>query len=309
MPDEVLVPETTISEAPVAPVVPIAPVVPVAPVAPVALTPSNFMDFVPEEYRANPALKDFLSQENPAEALLSQIVNLSDLVQNNPDTIPGAEATPEQWQKWLEAHQPQDISVYGQLKPQLPAEQAHLQEFLDAGYSPKFTEKIATAAKQAAIHPKQFQVLLNAFNEVQLEAAREFHQTTAKNEQDLNTNFDTVMNNTFGAKKMEAIDIGRGVIKQVLPAELMPHVEALSNEGLAVVAALAYNMHKKYGLEDSIKPGTSTAMPTDEIGLKNMIQEAMADPAASDPWLPTHSSVNAKIQGLVAQLANVRKGR
>lgn len=275
--------------------------------------PSAFAQSIPSEYQNEPYIQNLLKSDSPETELWKQFAGLQKAIGTRPGGMPADDAPDEDWQKWTSAVQPQDISVYGDIKPTLAEGQEHLKDMIDASYSPEFTTEILEAARSAGIAPKQFQQMASKFNAMQIKAAESFAQQAQQQSAELDVKFDQMLTKEFGQDKSKVLEVGTKFIKEHLSSELQQSLMTKSNEELVAVAAAIYKAHKVYGKEDSIPSAGQGAgyVANDVISLKAEIQKAMTDNdgAFSNQMSNHHAQQVHRVNTLSAQLAKLTKPR
>lgn len=287
--------EATLSPSPVA-----APEVPAQVHSPSPTAAYSFMDHVPEEYRNNEYVTRAAKESNPVGELIKHMSTLSQTLATTP-SIPKADATPEEKANWARMVAPTEATAYEGLKPVLPEGEASeaLTQLVDSTFTPELLGDITTAAMEVGIAPWQLKNVMDKVNANQLGVIKSVlqQQETERIEQD--KNFDEVMAKSFGKDQPKVLELGKQFLRENVPAHLQPHLASLSNEGLAVVAAIAYQAHKKYGGEDTIPLGGTASLATDKAGMDKLIAEAMSDKAYTNPMLAEHDAARAKVKGLL----------
>lgn len=273
---------------------------------PIVSTSTSFIDTVPEEYRSREYTTSISQAENPQDALWKHLDGLETAMATRPGGIPADDAPDEAWAAWAQLIAPSDISAYGDLKPVLSEEQAHLKEVIDASYQPELLSKVLEAARSEGVLPRQFKSIINVFNNAQLEMANNFLQEQERQVAQLNHDFDKQFAIEFGNDKDKVIAEGKNFLKDNVSANMKQHVDALSNEALMLVAGLAYNAKQKYGREDTIPQGGSASnLANDEITLKAEIQKAMCDPDYENPLSPRHQQAFDNVRNLSERLSKI----
>lgn len=280
--------------------------------APVVASQSDsFIAGVPEEYRNESFVHDISRAEDPTKDLWTKFAGMQSALQQQPGGMPALDASPEAWAKWSEAVAPKDISVYGDIKPIIPEEKSYLNELLDPVYTPEVATTVLDAARKLGVQPYQMKGLLDTFNGLQVGAAEQYHQAQEQAKQEYNQQFDDFCAKQFGKDREKIVGEGFNFIAANVSQDLATHVNNLPNEALATVAALAYNLKQKYGVEDKL-PGTGsmyTGGGGDTTSLKAAIGEKMSSPSYSNAFDAQHNQTVAEVKQLSAQLARLTQPR
>lgn len=280
--------------------------------APVVASQSDsFIAGVPEEYRNESFVHDISRAEDPTKDLWTKFAGMQSALQQQPGGMPALDAPSEAWAKWSEAVAPKDISVYGDIKPSIPEEKSYLNELLDPVYTPEVATTVLDAARKLGVQPYQMKGLLDTFNGLQVGAAEQYHQAQEQAKQEYNQQFDDFCAKQFGKDREKIVGEGFNFIAANVSQDLATHVNNLPNEALATVAALAYNLKQKYGVEDKL-PGTGsmyTGGGGDTTSLKAAIGEKMSSPAYSNAFDAQHNRTVEEVKQLSAQLARLTQPR
>lgn len=284
-----------------------------APIAPVqSSTSSNdFLSFVPEQFHNESFVQDLLRTEDPRQELWTKFSGMQAALQTQPGGMPSIDAAPEDWKKWTETVAPKDIGVYGDLKPTVAEDKAYLKDLLDPVYTPEVTTTILDAARQLGIQPFQMRGLVDTFNNMQVQAADNFHASQQQAKQEMDSQFDNFCEKQFGKDREKIVGEGFNFIAQHVSQDLVQHVNGLPNEALATVAALAYNLKQKYGVEDKLPQADSmyTGGGGDIVSLKSAIGEKMNSDSYRNAFDSRHNQTVAEVKQLSAQLARLTQPR
>lgn len=271
--------------------------------------PSAFVQGIPSEYHNEPYVQNLLQSENPEQELWKQFATLHQAVGTRPGGMPADDATAEDWQKWVSAVQPESISVYGDIKPTLGESQGHLQELIDASYTPTFSNTILEAVRANGIAPNQFKPVMEIFNNMQIEAAESFALQAQQQTQQMDLELDAAFTKEFGPDKTKVLDITKKFAQEHLSPEIQKGILARPNDELVALSAAIYKAHKVYGKEDSIpRVGSGSGyVANDEISLKAEISKAMAEHenAYSNTMSNQHQAQVHKVRQLSEQLSKL----
>jgi len=274
-----------------------------APTAPI----NDFMSFVPEEYHSNESVIEISRAEDPHKELWTKFNGMQESLKSQPAGMPSQDSPKEDWERWSTAVAPKDISAYGNIKPTLPEDKAHLQQFMDPVYDKQVVDQVLDTARQLGIQPYQMQGLMNKFNELQLGAADTFFNQNKEQMDNYNKEFDAICSQKFGSNRDRIVREGFDFLAKTDP-EMAKRANNLPNEQLADLAALAYSMKQKYGREDSISSVGSTSQPGsghDSNSLKAAISEKMNEEAYKNTFHPGHHQAVKEMRALSEQLGRL----
>jgi hypothetical protein len=271
----------------------------------------SFLSSVPEEYRNADYVTDIARAEDPTKDLWTKFSGMHSALKQQPGGMPSIEASTEEWAKWSEAVAPKDVSAYGDLKPQLGDTQADIKELLDPVYSPEVMQTVMENARQLGIQPHQLKGLVDTFNQLQVGAAEQYIQDQQQVKAENDKQFDDFCAKQFGRDRDKIVNEGFTFITQNVTPDLAARVNGLPNEALATVAALAYNLKQKYGVEDKL-PGANSMYSGgggDIVSLKAEIGEKMNSPEHRNAFDPKHDQVVREVRELSTQLARLTQPR
>lgn len=269
---------------------------------------SSILESIPEELKDKPYIQNLLKHESPQTEIWKQFAGIQEVLGRRPGGMPADDASDEDWNKWVTAIQPKDTSVYGDVKPAIPEDKQHLKEMIDASYDNDTVSKMLETFRENGVPKRAVANIMKAYNELQLAAAEKFHSQTKQEYDSLNKNFDEVFTQHFGNEKDKVLNVGQKFLKDNVPDNLKPHIDSLSNEALAVIAGLAYNIHNKYGKEDSLPNNSNSGgVGNDVISLKAKMNELMSDAAYANPMSPKHESLVQQVRELGSRLGKLTK--
>lgn len=252
---------------------------------------------IPEEYAGKGWAEKIKSQDD----LFKQIDNLDSLVGKR--QIPGEGATDQEWDEFFgKIGKPESFDKYQLTDPELPEGFA-----LPEDFKPK-AQKIM---HEAGLTQKQADVLYQKFLQEEIGAASQNKEAIAQRQQDLDKQFDEVTTDLFGDRFEEVSARSQNLIKENVPAELIPHLQSLSDsdpKALAAVIALTdklatqmADIKKKYGAEDALNSGGQAASFNKDEVLKKLT-EAKIKAQKSDPFSPDRKSAENEIEEYRKQL-------
>ena len=268
----------------------------------------SFLSSIPSQYKDAEFVKDFATAENPTEALWGKFAGMHEALKAQPMGLPQEGAAPEEFTKWAQTIAPKDISAYGNLKPEITQE--NLKPILEQTYSSEFLTPMMNAARELGLQPFQLKGLMDVFHSNTVKAAEGHLAAQAQQKESLDKEFDALCTKQFGNEKEKVLKEGSDFLSRNVGKEWAPHVEALSNEGLAVVAQLAYNLKQKYGVEDKM-PGANPIVTgissVDEI--RSKMSDLSRDAAFSNMMDPKHQIIQNQYRDLAAKLSKLQPVR
>jgi hypothetical protein len=281
-----------------------------------------FLSSIPESYRSSDYATDILRSENPSEALWSKFHGMHESLKTQPTGMPSIDAPAEEWSKWTTQVAPKDTTVYGDVKPILSEDKAHLKEVMEQLYSPDLLNPVMEAARVAGVQPYQFKAIVDAFNNNQIGQAEAYLQSAeqaklskenadleAKNK--LDADFDNYCTQKFGNTRQTVVGSGFEFLAKHVDPVLADSIKNLPNDALAAVAMFAHNVKTKYEKEDRLPnaDGGVGFTGNGEKELKSTINDVMSSEAYSNPFHAGHDEAQAKIKNLSSQLARITQPR
>jgi len=251
---------------------------------------------LPPEYRDKPYFKgkDFVS-------IVKDFDNAQKLIGSRPAGIPAENATPEEFEKFFSLLKPKDLAQY--VLPET--------EFSKAGKrTPEYEKTVKEALSQAGIHPKQAEKLMSWY-ENQIAVGEKMRAEKAEAEKvSRETQFEALLDKTFGAEKQKTLDRVKGIMSEQAPAEhkeaISKALDGMSNEQLFAMTVVIDNIYKNYIAEDN-PPGGGAPAGGDPASLQREAEETMKSAAYRDFRDPGHEQARAKVQQLFTRIAGLRK--
>lgn len=272
---------------------------------------NEFLSSVPEQYHQESFVQDLVRSEDPTTELWTKFAGMHSALQTQPGGMPAIDAAPEEWAKWSEIVAPKDVSLYGSLKPEIGEDKSYLKELLDPVYTPEIMNTVMEGARQLGVQPHQLKGLVDTFNKLQVNAAEDYYQAQTQAKQEYDKQFDDFCSKQFGKDREKIVGEGFNFIAANVTPELATHVNNLPNEALATVAALAYNLKQKYGVEDKLPQADSlyTGGGGDIVSLKAAIGEKMNSKEYQNAFDSRHNQAVNDVKTLSAQLARLTQPR
>ncbi len=262
---------------------------------PVPVTPAFS---IPDSYKEKDFVKAHLDKENPMESILSHYESLHTSALA-PTTIPGDNATDEDWESFYSKTRPQDTSKYD------------LAEKLDFPESPEITTqvnnvradqlpKVKELMHKNGLTAKQAKALAEGFDNMQKETIQKNIASSKAENDKMNAQFNDMMV-SLGPDREAAIQSAKEFMYNKIPKEILPAVQALPNEALVAMIATIHHVTKSKLKEDNFT-GTPSSVHaySDPAEARSALHKAQADPAYHNKFDPRHEDVRAKVQKLAA---------
>jgi hypothetical protein len=251
---------------------------------------------LPPEYRDKPYFKgkDFVS-------IVKEFDNAQKLIGSRPAGIPGENATPEEFGKFFDSLKPKDLAQY--VLPET--------DFSKAGKrTPEYEKTVREAMSQAGIHPKQAEKLMSWYEQQIVTGEKMQAEKAAAEKVSRETQFEALLDKTFGADKQKTLDKVKGIMSEQAPAEhkeaIGKALDGMSNEQLFAMTVVINNIHKNY-IEEDTPPGGGAPAGGDPASLQREAEETMRSAAYKDFRDPGHEAARAKVQQLFTRIAGLRK--
>lgn len=252
---------------------------------------TDFNTVVPEAYRDKPYMKEVTSFDK----LFQDFDNAQRLIgqRQDPLTIPGPDATPEEIQAYAEKIRPESKDVY---------------QFPETDYSKKFGRDEAFQGQmkelfhKAGLQPWQVNMLTEGYDSVLMTKANEM----ALNSEAQAADFEKLADGHFGTDKEAKLKIANDILKENVPEAFKPFMEKLPNESLMILSSVLNNVYDKYMKEDDLNTG-GRGTPTDSAALQEEARQLMADPAYKDFRHPKHEATVKRVNELYDQIGNIKK--
>lgn len=265
--------------------------------APAAPAPSVSEFKVPETYTG----KGWVEKVKSVDDLWKLADNSQSLLGKR--AVPANDAPPEEWDNFYKAAG----------KPEAP-DKYQLQDVdgVPEGFDlTEFKGKAQQLMFEAGLNQRQANALYQAYLKTELDVAGKNKETIVEHNKKLDAEFDGVVKELFGDKFGEVSTKAQAFIKENLPEQLIPAVQALQDNPQALAAFIAFadntekkiaDIKKKYGAEDGLTSGgqPATAVSRDDI-LKQLTEAKMAAQKA-DPFSSERKKLDENIQALRGQL-------
>lgn len=251
--------------------------------------PQNLGALIPEEFKDKPYLADL--RDLPAgpdgyKALFKKLDGAQALI-GKKTGIPGADATPEEWDKFHETLRPAKADDYELKASDEESAKAIKGIFHEAGLTK------AQAAKLAA----KFDAWVEEKSKPQREA-----------EAKLDAEFDEMTKKAFGPENIKVLERSKELLTQLTPDTMKPFLNRLPNEALVVLAGVMESVRGKFMSEDGIsgKGGTQTGA-ADIVTLREEAQKLQASESWKNPFDKGHEKTKARVTEIYAAIAQLTK--
>jgi hypothetical protein len=266
---------------------------------PPAYTPPAIavMEMAPPEYRT----KEYLKEVKDVPGLFKRLDELqTKLGQRAPSAVPGADAKPEDVTNFFAGLKPKDANEY------------KFEETEETRKTPRdenAMKELRSAFHAADIHPHQAAKLLPLLEK--------FASTIGAGKRDADdAAFEEAITKQYGNETETKLKNIKQLIGESIPAEHLPRLSRMSNDGLLLMSLMYDNFYNKYVKEDSTHgqgngPGGSSS---DIAALRKRGDELIAHPAYDNTFHAEHeairkesSEVYQKIAGLESLSKDIKK--
>jgi hypothetical protein len=251
----------------------------------------DFTSVIPEAYKDKPYMKEVTSFDK----LFQDFDNAQSLIGQRQEglDIPGADATPEQIQAYVDKIKPESVEAY---------------TFPETEYSKKFGRDEAFQGQmkelfhKAGLQPWQVNTLTEGYDAALFGKANEM-ASSAENQA---ADFEKLAEGHFGEAKEEKLRIANEILKANTPEAFKEHLAKLPNESLMVLSGVLNNVYDKFMKEDDLNTG-GKGTATDTAALQEEARQLMADPAYKDFRNPKHDQIVKRVNELYDQIGNIKK--
>lgn len=244
-------------------------------------------EIIPAELQEKPYLKDFLTLEQNPESFAKVFAKLDGaetLIGKRPNGIPGAEAKPEDWDKFLDGLKPEKEDAYViPTKEGVKPDEAFIKELRASFHAGKIST--VQAQKFLADYMPRLEKYANGKAEAQKAA-----QAKADAE------FETLVKAAFGDESKADLARARKLISEHAPAVVKPYIDKLDNNSLAILTGVINGIAKKFMSEDDLNPKGAEG-----DGGKTLREQARAYAevvAKMDPMDPKLDEAKAKLRAM-----------
>lgn len=248
-------------------------------------------EFVPEDLRDKPYLKDFLDKpfdKETAGALFKKLDGAETLIGKRGPAIPALDAKDEEWDKFFAPLRPAKADDYV-----LPGKEG-------AKTDEQFVKAVRESFFEAGIPKRQAERFMAKFTP-QMEAysaAKTKAQADAQAKAD--ADFETLSKAALGDQNKAVMARINTTLKELCPAPMKAYLDKLSNENLVIMAAVIDAVQKKYMSEDELNPKGGGSGGDEGKSNRDKARELMASKAYTDAWHPEHDKTVAEVNALYA---------
>lgn len=252
---------------------------------------------IPQEYADRSWVEKIKSQDD----LFKAYDNAQSMIGKR--QTPSDDASDEEWNEFFgKIGKPDSPDKYQLTDPELPEGFELPQDF---------KSKAQKVMHDAGLTQKQADKLYQRFLEEELSVAGQNKEAFAKQQAELDKQFDEVTNELFGDKFEEVSARSQNIIKENVPESLIPHLQSLSEsdpKALAAVIALTDKManqisdiKKQYGAEDNLGSG-GQAQANSAEDVRKKIVETRSAIKNLEPFSPERKQKENDLQELQKQL-------
>ncbi len=237
----------------------------------------DFSSIIPEGFGEKDWVKDLAKSEDPRTTLFQMLEDQRTTIAKRPGGIPEDTATEEEWATFDKSMGvPEDAAEY----KFAVVEGQEVNE--------EYQKGLGEVLQKAGISKRQFEKLEPAFNEL----VSKFAPDPAAAAEKLETDFDKLALDTFGAEKDKVLTEATLLIGKHIPESMKPLLKDLPNESLIIMTGVLNSIRKEYISGDSLPNGGDGAATGETEGDKRAQgQKLMASKAFNDPFDPEHDRV------------------
>lgn len=271
------------------------PIIPPPVTPPVTPPAPAFLEQIPETFRDKPWAKE---NAKDAETFFKFVDNQNSLVGKKGIIVPGEGATPEQMNEYYKSlGRPDTFDGY---------EFTPIPELKDQKRDPEIEKatkelmhKIGVPKSMAAQLQQGYEKMMYDRSKVALDAQKAEDAAFEK----FNTEF-------FGAEKDKVVANAQKILRATLPKEVLPALDKMNSEQLAMVIAVTDSVYKKFGKEDGFKGGAPGASGTTGTTYEELSaqQRALMGQEGFDDWRhANHASLMAQNQAIMEKMRALKK--
>lgn len=244
-------------------------------------TPPEFGAIVPPEYKD----RGWVGEIKDVPTLFKKMDDQHSALGRRPSGIPHDNAAPEEWREFNksfgvpERAEEYDFKIEGK-------------EYTDQDKA--FHDKLRPVLQAAGVSNRQLKQIAPGFNDVLKALAGD----GIRNQEELDKNFDTLAETTFGDRRADVMAKGKSYISKYVPEAMRASIDTLDNTALVIMASLVDGIAKDYVLEDVIPSDGSPAAVQSEAQRREEGKKLMASKAYADPFHPDHNQVKEQVQRL-----------
>jgi hypothetical protein len=265
-----------------------------APAAEPNATPA-FLEQIPEPYRDKPWAKE--NAKDP-DTFFKFVDNQNAMVGKKGVIIPDEGAPAEQVNEYLKA-----IGV-----PETPDEYEFtpIEELKDGKRDAEFEKAVKNIMREAHIPKAAATKLAQGYEKLLFDRNKE--QVEQQKAED--AAFDKFNKDFFGENKETIVLNAQKILRETLPKEVVPALDKMNAEQLAMVVAVTDSVYKKFGAEDGFrggKPGGDFSGGETYETLSAQQRELMAKPGYDDWRHADHASLMEQNKVIMDKMRAIKK--
>lgn len=245
--------------------------------------------------------KPYMQAIDSPERLFRDFDNAQNLI-GKKIGVPGPDATDKEHDEYLDMIRPKDKSVY-------KLSDSHLPDNLKGLHPEGFEDKITELFQQAALTPKQANILHEGYDKLMLDingqalaSYAEIQKANAINDADYNA----LADKTWGSEREAVQNTAKALLQQFTPQEFKSGLDKLSNENLVIMASVLKGISDKYISQDDLNALRGSGSTTQSLdSLKAVAQEKMATLMSMDTMDPKYTTLQNEVNELYAQIGKL----
>jgi len=266
----------------------------------------NFNEFVPQEYRDKPWVKDLeRSGDQAKENLFKLIENQQTMLGKRTGAeIPTAESPEEVKQAFRKAMGvPEKAEEYQYTPMDLSNETPEFQELVKSlGEDTTTVNRMKSKAHELGIRPSDFQALASEFDQIRLEELKGAQALAEQNRQV----FIEKQNKSFSDLYGDKADIVKATAVEMAKKILPDNVKATGDDTLALFEVLRF-VHEKFYKDDVVIPqqASSATGGGSRAAIHEQIMKERAKPEFRDPWHPDNEAQHKKVNEMYDRMMSL----
>lgn len=267
------------------------------PVTPPVIPPAApaFIEQIPEPYRDKPWAKE--NAKDP-DTFFKFVDNQNAMVGKKGVIIPGEGAPVEQVNEYLKAIGVPDSPDEYELTP--------IEELKDGKRDAEFEKAVKTLLRQSKVPKAEATKLAQGYEKLLFNRNKE--QIEQQKAED--AAFDKFNKEFFGENKETVVLNAQKILRETLPKEVLPALDKMNAEQLAMVVAVTDSVYKKFGKEDGFrggKPGGDFSGGETYETLSAQQRELMAKPGYDDWRHADHASLMEQNKAIMDKMRAIKK--
>jgi len=262
-------------------------------------------DFNFDEFK-NTYAKDYLDKPymkviDSPERLFKEMDNAQNLIGKKLN-IPGPDATDKEQDEYLDMIRPKDKGVY-----KLP--ESHLPDNLKGIHAGDFQEKIIDVFQQAALTPKQAEILSEGYDKLMLDfngQAMAQYAEMQKAQQINDADFNALADKTWGTERENVQNTAKALLQQFTPQEFKSSLDTLSNENLIIMASVLKGISDKYISQDDLNSLRGTGHTSQTLdSLRTEAQTKMTNLMNMSETDPKYDTLSKEVNDLYLRIGKM----